>query len=159
MDNSLIFSNNCTTLIADSEGFSSVPYVDPGTGDKPYTIGFGTTIYCNGTGVTMSDPAISRNQGLINLLCHLNLTVLPCIQNSVTSDVNQNNLDALGSLVYNIGCGNFKSSTVLRLVNQSPIDLLIKDAFDMWNKGNGKVLSGLVIRRKRESDLYFTPIV
>lgn len=84
---------------------------------------------------------------------------LKMFENSVNSyglAVNQNQFDALVSLCYNIGPGNFKKSTVLRLVKEHPSSPDIPAAFALWNKGGGKILPGLVRRRKEETALYFS---
>lgn len=152
----LKFSTGCTDIVTASEGFRASPYVDPGTGGEPITIGYGTTVYTNGTKVTMHDAPITKERALSELLDHLNKVVLPCINANVTKVLNQHQLDALGSFIYNVGCGNFKASTLLKKVNINPSDPTIAQEFSKWNKGGGKVLQGLVTRRKRESDLYFT---
>jgi lysozyme len=74
----------------------------------------------------------------------------------VTRPLRQNQFDALVSLCYNVGEGNLWKSTVLRLVNANPDDPAIRAAFAMWNKGGGKVLPGLVRRRAKEAELYFS---
>ena len=70
---------------------------------------------------------------------------------------NQNQFDALVSLVYNIGITGFSKSTVLRLHNTGDFDGAAK-AFLMWNKatvgGVLKVVKGLTNRRTREAALY-----
>ncbi|MHB0805997.1 lysozyme [Stutzerimonas nitrititolerans] len=65
----------------------------------------------------------------------------------------QHQFDALVSLVFNIGPGAFSDSTLLRLLNAGLYD----DAalqFVRWNKGGGKVLSGLTRRRMAERKLF-----
>lgn len=155
MNNNLKFSNNCVSLIASSEGFSAKPYVDPGTGAEPITIGFGSTFYCDGKKVTMKDTPITKEQAQQTLLCYLNKIALPCIQKVIKADINQNMLDALGSFVYNIGCGNFTKSSVARFINTEHSKENIIDSFRMWTKGGGKVLPGLVKRRENEINLFF----
>ena len=150
------FSDACISLICSFEGFSSTPYPDPGTNAEPCTIGYGTTYYCNGTKVTMKDKSITTAQAKEHLLCHLNKVVLPCITNAVTKPLSQHCIDSLGSFIYNIGCGNFKSSTLLRKLNIDPSDITIAQEFTRWNKSAGKVLPGLVKRRAAESALYFS---
>lgn len=156
MDSTLTLSQSCLDLAIASEGFSAIPYVDPASGGEPITIGYGSTHYCDGTKVTMSDTPITEAEGRAMLLCTLNTRVLPSIQQVVTSDINQNQLDALGDFVYNLGIGNFKSSTLLKKVNADPTDPTIADEFAKWNKAGGKVMNGLTIRRQKESDLYFS---
>ena len=70
--------------------------------------------------------------------------------------INQNQFDALCSFAYNCGVGNLKSSTLLKKVNKNPNDPTIKDEFLKWNKGGGKVLTGLTKRRIEEAQLYFS---
>ena len=74
---------------------------------------------------------------------------------------NQNQFDALVSLVYNIGEGGFAKSTVLRLHNVGDFQGAAK-AFLMWNKAkvNGVLqpVKGLTKRRIDESKLYLTPV-
>lgn len=56
---------------------------------------------------------------------------------------------AFTSLVYNIGVGNWRSSTALKLLNQGKY----KEACEQlprWNKADGKVYKGLVNRRADE---------
>ncbi len=66
------------------------------------------------------------------------------------------------SLAYNIGLGDFpnsrrpggfRASTVRRKINEGDFKGAA-DAFLMWNKSNGKVLAGLVRRRKAERLLF-----
>ena len=61
--------------------------------------------------------------------------------------------DALVSLAFNIGCGAFSKSTLLKYLNQR---LLTKAADEIlrWNKAGGKVLKGLDTRRKHERTLF-----
>lgn len=67
--------------------------------------------------------------------------------------ITQNMFDALVSLVFNIGIGNFAKSTVLREINNADF-AAAAEAFLMWNRGGSKVLPGLVRRRKEEHDLF-----
>lgn len=60
----------------------------------------------------------------------------------------QNQFDALVSFAFNCGAANLK-----RLVANRDT-LQIADAFLLYNKAGGKVLSGLVRRRKAERDLF-----
>jgi len=156
MDQTLTFSQNCISLVAASEGFVPHPYVDPASGGEPITIGYGSTHYCDGTKVTMADPAITEEVGRATLLCYLNAHCLPCCLQHVTSGINQNQLDALGDFIYNLGCGNFTSSTLLKKINADPSDTSITDEFLKWDRAAGKEMEGLKARRQKEADLYFS---
>ena len=76
--------------------------------------------------------------------------------NAKKLNINQHQFDAMVSLCYNIGPGNFDKSSVLRLAKVNPNDPKIHEAFLMWNKAGGKVLAGLTRRRTAEADWYFS---
>lgn len=65
----------------------------------------------------------------------------------------QNEFDAMTSLCYNIGPGNFAKSSVVRLHNAGDRHGAA-NAFLKWNRGGGKILAGLDRRRKAERALY-----
>ena len=78
-----------------------------------------------------------------------------CVTSNVTWDISQNMFDSLVSFVFNIGCGAFKKSTLLKKLNLG----LVEDAaneFLRWNRAGQKVLPGLVKRREAERDLFLT---
>jgi lysozyme len=139
-------------LIKKYEGFRSVPYLCPA--GIP-TCGFGATYYPDGRKVKLTDKPISLREAevmLLNMLKHYEQGV-----DSFTTDkVNQNQFDALVSIAYNIGLQALKGSTLIRKVNLDPNDKTIKNEFMRWTKANGKVMDGLLNRRKEESELYGT---
>jgi lysozyme len=80
--------------------------------------------------------------------------VLAAIENAPTTD---NQFSAMVSLAYNIGVGAFARSTVARKHNEGDHQAAA-EAFALWNKAGGRVLAGLVRRRKEEADLYSADI-
>lgn len=70
--------------------------------------------------------------------------------------INQNQFDALISFIYNVGTGNFSSSTLLRKIRLNPQDNSIMDEFLRWVYSKGRVLPGLQRRRLAEMKLYFS---
>ena len=75
------------------------------------------------------------------------------VNNLVTVGLNQNQFDAMVSWVYNLGGGNLKASTLLKVLNAGdyagvPAQML------RWNKAGGKVLEGLTRRRQAEPELW-----
>lgn len=72
----------------------------------------------------------------------------------VKIEISQNKYDALVSFCYNVGTGNFISSTLLKKVNDGCCDDEICEQFNRWVYAKGKKLPVLVARRKREADLY-----
>ena len=68
-------------------------------------------------------------------------------------DAAPNQHSAMVSLAYNIGTGAFAKSSVCRLHNAGRFAEAAQ-AFALWNRAGGKVLSGLVKRRAAEAALY-----
>lgn len=141
-------------LIKSFESFVSKPYADA---VGIITIGYGSTYYLDGRRVSMSDKPITEQQASELLEATFEKDFAKHIPT-----VNQNQFDALGSLIYNIGAGAFKKSTLYKKVLANKDDKSIEQEFLKWNKGrvNGKLveLRGLTIRRKKEAELYFKPI-
>jgi len=79
------------------------------------------------------------------------------VKRLVTVELNQNEFDALTSFCYNVGAGALAKSTVLRCLNKDDRAGAAR-GFALWNKGGGKVLPGLVIRRQREATLFLSPV-
>ena len=75
------------------------------------------------------------------------------IDDMVEVDLEQCQFDALVSWVYNLGPSNLKSSTLLKVVNNSEYDE-VPERIKRWNKAGGKVLEGLVRRREAEALLF-----
>jgi lysozyme len=139
-------------LIKKYEGFQAAPYKCPA--GIP-TIGYGATYYPNGTKVKLTDKPVTQREAdtmLLNMLKHYEQGV-----DSFTTDkVNQNQFDALVSIAYNIGLQALKGSTLICKVNLDPNDKTIKNEFMRWTKANGRVMDGLLNRRKEEAELYAT---
>ena len=139
-------------LIKKHEGFRSMPYLDA---VKVPTIGYGNTFYPDGTKVTMKDKPISRNEATELLKIIVDKFEIGVLK-VVTSNINQNQFDALVSFSYNLGLGSLSKSTLLKKVNINPNDPTIKNEFLKWDKAGGKVLKGLTRRRNEESEHYFS---
>lgn len=68
--------------------------------------------------------------------------------------LNEKQVGALTSLVYNVGLGAFKKSKLLKRINNGDnLELIAKEWLE-FNKVNGKILRGLLKRRIDEIALY-----
>ncbi len=144
-------SQNCVDLICKFEGFSYKPYKCPA---GKWTIGFGSTFYADGKPVAKDDKQMNREQAQVLLMATLE-TYEECVTYLVKKPLTQNQFDACVSFCYNIGCGNFKASTLRMLINIDPNNVLIEEQFLKWCRSNGKMLKGLLRRRQAEVGLYF----
>lgn len=68
--------------------------------------------------------------------------------------ISQNQFDALVSLTFNIGSGNFGNSTLLRMLRVNPASANVPVEWMKWVRGGGRVLPGLTRRRTDELNLY-----
>ncbi|MEM8773071.1 MAG: lysozyme [Pseudomonadota bacterium] len=82
------------------------------------------------------------------------------LADTVRAPLNQNEHDALVSLIFNIGEENWKRSTVLRKLNAGD-KIGAANAFELWTKAfvNNELasLDGLVRRRAAEKSLFLMP--
>lgn len=76
------------------------------------------------------------------------------VAEAVKVALTQSQVNALVSLCYNIGVNAFKGSTVVRELNKRKYQAACT-AIGMWNKAGGRVVQGLVNRRKAEQVLFF----
>ena len=69
-------------------------------------------------------------------------------------ELTQGQWDALTDFLFNLGPGNFLSSTLRKKLLRDIDDSTIPDEFRRWNKSKGKVLPGLVKRREWEAQMF-----
>ena len=147
-------SQKAVDLIKHFEGFRANAYLCPA--NVP-TIGYGSTVWADGKKVKLGEViSMATAEKLLLDDLEKRSKVLEGLK------LNQNQFDALISLVYNLGAGAFKGSTLFRKVQQNPDDITIRDEFMKWNKARvgGKlvVLKGLTRRRDAEANLYYAQI-
>lgn len=129
-------------LIKSFEGCKLIAYLCPA---GVWTIGYGHT-----AGVSKGQ-VITKEQAE-NML----KSDMQKYEKYVTDDVkialNENQFSALVSFCYNCGRGNLRTLVKGRTSSQ------IAEAMLLYNKANGKVLNGLVRRRKAERELFLKPV-
>ena len=133
-------------LIKQFEGYSSRAYPDPATGGAPWTIGYGTT---KGVKPGMIITAEQAEKMLRDDVAKFESGV----SSLITAPTTQGQFDAMVSLAYNIGLGNFGKSTLLKKHN-ARCYTCAADQFRVWNRANGKVMNGLTKRRAAEREVY-----
>lgn len=140
-------SASALNLIKEFEGCKLTSYQDAG---GTWTIGYGHT-----KGVTEID-IISSAQAEALLVKELK-EYENYVRKLVKVPLFQYQFDALVSWTYNLGPTNLKNSTMLMHLNKGRYDL-VPNEMRRWNKVNGKVLEGLVIRREKEARLFANDI-
>jgi len=138
-------------LIAKWEGLETHAYPDPATGGEPWTIGIGHTS-------AAGDPEVYKGLVITEAEAHeifkRDVTQYEDTVNRVCpGPTTQHQFNAMVSLCYNIGGGNFDGSSVDRYHNEQNYPQAA-ESFLLWNKANGQIMQGLVNRREDEKKHY-----
>ncbi len=136
-------NQNGIDLIKQFEGLHLSPYLCP---SRIWTIGYGHTRTVRaGMQITeaQADQLLDEDLRLFER----------SVSRLVTVPLSDNQFAALVCFCFNIGTGNFESSTLLRLLNrgwyeQVPAQLM------RWNRANGEIFGGLARRRAAEARLW-----
>lgn len=144
-------SNDCLALIKSCEGFSAKPYLCPA--GVP-TIGYGSTRYADGRKVTLNDKSITVEQADEIMRTSL-VEYENAVNRYVKMPITQGQFDALVDFAYNAGAQSLRNSTLLKMLNAGDYAGAAKQ-FERWVYADGKVLYGLVKRRKLEADLFLS---
>lgn len=76
------------------------------------------------------------------------------VLNAMGINYTQNQFDALVSWIYNLGSGNFRSSTMYRKILAKADEVEITDQLVKWHNAGGRPLLGLKRRRVAEANMY-----
>lgn len=140
----------CADFVKREEGLKLTAYICPG-GVK--TIGYGHALKPGD-----SVKEITEEAALYILREDLGNS-LDAIDTYVTVELNDNQIVALCSFIFNVGVDAFRKSTLLKKLNAHANLSDVASEFARWNKVNGSVvLNGLVKRRKKEAELFLTPV-
>lgn len=126
-------------------------YPDPAHGWKVPTIGWGTIQYPNGQKVRQGD--VITQERADELLAWEVIEKAEGVRRLVKVPLNSDQFAALVSFAYNVGLGNLGDSTLLKWLNAGSYNKAA-DQFLKWTRAGGKVLPGLVRRRKSERNLF-----
>lgn len=150
----------CIKVIAKWEG--CLKRVSPGM-FGPYlcparvpTIGRGTTVWPNGRKVSMADAPITQARCDELLAFDIGKKYAPAVDRLRLPWKHGNQRSACISLAYNAGTAGFAKSTMAWLIRHKQYDRAALE-FRKWIRGGGRVLPGLVNRRRDEESLYRTP--
>lgn len=143
-------SANGLKLIEEFEGCKLTAYYDDHV-PPILTIGFGHT------GNVTEEETITHEQA-DEYLREDTAWAAECVTGWTQAiQLNQNQFDALTSLLFNIGSGNFRNSTLLKKLLNGDIQGAA-DQFLVWDNTNHETNQGLLNRREAERKLFLTPI-
>ena len=136
-------SNQGKNLIKEAEGLRLDAYKCPA--GVP-TIGWGHT-----KGVKMGQHITVQQAE--DLLVE-DIAPIDRLLNALKINFRQEQFDALVSWIFNLGAGNFKSSTMYKLILADARDEEITDSLIRWTYSGKQQLPGLMKRRVAEANLF-----
>jgi lysozyme len=136
-------------LIKKYEGCSLGTYLDP---IGICTIGFGSTYGLVGNRLDSSHRDITEDEAEYLLKRELRSTE-NAVARMVKTPLTANQFSAVCCLVYNIGSGRFRSSTMKMKLNRKDFQGAANE-FWKWRRAGGRILRGLVRRRAEETRLF-----
>jgi lysozyme len=133
------------------EGYRAKPYLCPA--GIP-TIGYGLTYHPgDGRKITMQDPPMPEPEAAMWLKHELEKTYLPgVLRNCPILITDERRANAVVDFAYNCGVGRLQTSTLRRKINAQDW-VGAQEQLMLFVRGGGKVLPGLVKRRKAEVEL------
>jgi lysozyme len=148
-----VFNREGLELIKSFEGFYQNAYLC--SAGVP-TIGYGTTIYPDGTKVSLGQVCTKAKAEIwleIDISRKQN-KVAPCLR-AIGAELTSNQYSALISLVYNVGEGVVTNTarSMYKAIRSGDYALMA-DTFLLYNKAGGKPLAGLIRRREAERALF-----
>ena len=157
-------SENGLNFIKQFEGFRNEAYQDS---VNIWTIGYGTTKYPNGSPVRKGERCTAE-QALFWLKLDVKRAAKAISSFEFKLPLNQSQFDALTSFHYNTGAFDaihcrLRDKAIVNASDESiykynPENLVDSCEFLRWVRGNGKIIKGLIARRKAEADLYSSEI-
>lgn len=142
-------SDNGLRLLKEWEGCKLRTYRDAG---GKLTIGVGHLITKEELIGGKFNDGITEQEAL-DLLAADVIPAERSVNESVKVDLHQLEFDALVCFVFNVGTGAFKSSTLLKKLNDGDF-LSVHEELRKWVKVDGKRCQGLANRREKEIQLW-----
>ena len=140
----MTYSNEGLAMTKAFEGLRLSAYQDS-TGI--WTIGYGHT------GPDVREGLVITEAEATALLMADLADDVACVNKAVTVAITQNQFDAMVDFSFNCGRENFLNSTLLRKVNLGDFTGAAQQ-FPLWVHAGGRVIPGLVNRRKAEAALF-----
>lgn len=140
------YSKDGIALTEHFEGCELRAYPDPGTGNIPWTIGYGHT---KGVRQGMVCSQAQAEQWLLEDVA----SAEDSINRVVKVPLTQASFDALVDFTFNVGIGRLITSTLLKKLNSGDY-AGAADEFKKWDIAGGKVMSGLLARRLAEAGMF-----
>ena len=141
-------------LVRQFEGLRLYPYQDSA---GVWTIGYGSIRLADGSPVTATTPPITADAADALLMAELTDKIAK-VDALIPADATDGQRAALYSFTYEEGIGAFSSSTLLRKFQAGDI-AGVEAEFPKWVYAGGRVVQGIVNRRKLELAVFQGKVV
>jgi GH24 family phage-related lysozyme (muramidase) len=138
-------------LIRKYEGFNEKAYPDQLTGAEPYSIGFGTQFYPDGSPVK-KEQLCSREKALEYLFHEVN--IIDVQLSKLNLEIDSNMHQALISFIHSIGWNSFLYSSIIDSIEQEHFNLVV-DEIGRWIFDAEYHAIGSLLNRRREEIALF----
>lgn len=142
-------------LIRKYEGFNEKAYADPITGGEPYTIGFGTQFYPDGSPVKKGQ-CCSREKALEYLFHEINVIESQLLRLNLGLDDSMR--QALVSFIHSVGWEPFLYSRIIDCLETEDFCGVTNEVGRWIFDEEHKVIGGLLERRREEVNLFLQEI-
>ncbi|MGD0106759.1 MAG: lysozyme [Rhodopila sp.] len=146
--------SHAVTIVNGAEGFTANAFLDTMASPETWTIGHGTTRIA---GAAVQSGMVCTRQQADGWAMTDMTQAAHYVLREVTVTLNEYQLGALISFCYNIGDGNFRSSSVLEALNLG-LYSIAADRLLEYDEAGGVVRGGLQTRRGRERALFLLGI-
>lgn len=162
MKTNMVMSDKGVKLLKQWEGYKLRPYKDAA---GLLTIGVGhllTPTELKSEHIIINGIHIDWTHGITDSECEALLKqdlvrYEDAVNRECTTQLNQDQFDAMVSFCFNIGIMGFKQSSAKTRINQGNLQD-VPARMRLWNKAGGKVLKGLINRRENEIKLWLGKI-
>ena len=142
-------------LIRKYEGFSEKAYPDLTTGEKPYTIGYGTQYYPDGAPVK-SGQRCTEEKALEYLFHEVQVINKELLKENLHLDNYMK--QALISFIHSVGWDSFLYSQIIDCIENENFAGVCEEISRWIFDENYQIIGGLLDRRKEEVKLFLTEI-
>lgn len=136
-------------FIASWEGFRGEPYNDQA---GHATIGYGHLLHRGNVRPVEKSIRWSKERALVQLRRDAGVAER-CVRDNVKVKLTQDQFDALVSFVFNLGCGAFRGSTLLKGLNRGNYERVPAELMK-WVLAGGRPSLGLQRRRAQEGHVF-----
>ena len=147
--------SRAVNLIRKYEGFNEKAYPDPSSGGEPYTVGFGTQFYPDGSPVKQGQ-CCSQEKALEYLFHEINVIETQLLRLNLGLDEHMH--QALVSFIHSVGWESFLYSRIIDCLEvedfSGATDEIGRWVFD----ADHKVIGGLLDRRREEMNLFLQEV-